>query len=636
MSIAVMQEEAINELLANLPEEIHIFNSSEYSLPVKAAIFGDPPLNTAELRRILAERRAGELKNILNPALVAAEQIEAARADKDDYFLSDSAVRHHVFMGSKWFAGWALLLGGRGQDEIIPRLKDGEFQIFTDQPEVSGTVFIGSRNTAPIYFLQLMVRYGLIWGRIKPGDDHEMGHYLERDLPGFLMITEDLPPLKYLLALGLMKMGAPAVVPPSFPFPYGRTVRAEGAGEMVQAGRSFPNLRARYYQDELITLPDFCNPAHESEIIEPAKKLGGELSTLCLKSSSGIEPGVEVTGEEAGGGAAILVEVEHEDLTLDLTRILERTALKAVNYLSGIKAGETGGRLTLTSGGEDFDFQKIGQAIRQGLRYNYPRLQKIRVLIRLDPDEVKKMAADALEYKRHRRKFITAMTEENSEDFAVCIECRPFSLEHTCISTPGREPMCASRTYESVRAAALFGSSTIGSSIVTWQRPTESDLPLRRAFKKGRVLDQARGEYEGVNNIYQEMTRGHLKRVYLHSLRDFPHTSCGCFQYLAFWLEEVGGIGLMTRNSPALTPDGRTWDNLANLAGGKQVDGITGVSLSYIRSRDFLRGDGGLANVVWVDSALYPKLLERFRPGQRVATEKGVGTMAELRSFLRR
>ena len=43
------------------------------------------------------------------------------------------------------------------------------------------------RDTGPIYFLQLMVRYAMIWGQIPPGEDHEMGHFLEQDMPGAIV-----------------------------------------------------------------------------------------------------------------------------------------------------------------------------------------------------------------------------------------------------------------------------------------------------------------------------------------------------------------------------------------------------------------------------------------------------------------
>ncbi len=76
----------------------------------------------------------------------------------------------------------------------------------------------------------------------------------------------------------------------------------------------------------------------------------------------------------------------------------------------------------------------------------------------------------------------------------------------------------------------------------------------------------------------------------------------------------------MSRASHATAPDGRIWEVLANHAGGKQTPGIVGVSLQYLHSPDFLKGDGGIANVVWVDSALRDKISNLLLPGQCVAT----------------
>ena len=72
---------------------------------------------------------------------------------------------------------------------------------------------------------------------------------------------------------------------------------------------------------------------------------------------------------------------------------------------------------------------------------------------------------------------------------------------------------------------------------------------------------------------------------------------------------------------------------LANYAGGKQSDGIMGVSNQYIASPNFLRGDGGLKSLVWADSEVYGWLRSQLPPDQRVATEV-VKTVAELKAFL--
>ena len=191
--------------------------------------------------------------------------------------------------------------------------------------------------------------------------------------------------------------------------------------------------------------------------------------------------------------------------------------------------------------------------------------------------------------------------------------------------------MCAARSYASIKAAALFGFAGD-----PYKRRSEEDIALRTVFDRGAIIDAARGEYEGANRMYRETTRGKLQRVFLHSVRGFPHTSCGCFRTLVFWIDEVKGLGIMGRGSKAIAPNGMTWDLLANRAGGKQSDGVMGVSVAYIRSRHFMKGDGGIANVVWVDSALLPKIRDTVPAGQRVATEQDVRTVEELMEFAQR
>ncbi len=122
----------------------------------------------------------------------------------------------------------------------------------------------------------------------------------------------------------------------------------------------------------------------------------------------------------------------------------------------------------------------------------------------------------------------------------------------------------------------------------------------------------------------------------MHSLRDYPHTSCGCFQVLAFWIEAVGGIGLMQRGSTAITPDGQSWDSLANRAGGKQSPGVMGISIAYIRSPHFLEGDGGLGNLVWADRKLHSMIRDSIPEGQKVATEGDASSVEELKGFVGR
>jgi len=625
-----IQQLAVDEILSLLPEHVGSFHDSEFPLPVRAALLGNKEISLEALRHELIQKRDGDVKDLLDSLLLAAELCEAARDDKDRFFLTDREVQSAVFMGSKWRAGWALALGGQDQNELVAKLQERDFMVFTDVPDLPNTTFIGSRPTSPIYFLQLMVRYGLVWGNIAPGDDHEMSHFLEKDLPGLIMLSGELPPLKYLITLGLMKLGAPAVVPSTFPFPYGNRVMADRLEDVLEKGCRFPNLRQRYYKDEIIRLPDFCNPAFASEKFEASRRLGGQPhSFFCVQPVRQVGKRVTVRGQPSED-VGILVQIAHEDLSDDIALMVEKVARKTINFISGVRALERDELLHIElRKGVELDPEQVADAIYWGIRMEYPRLEQIAVHIIYDSDLLASEAENVKTYKRARDQFVKSITEDNSDTFYACTECRPFSLVHTCIVTPERQPMCGARTYNSVKAAAYLGSA-----FVPWKRRSEEELPLRYAFPKGRVLDAQRGEYEGCNQVYQEMTHGQLQRVYLHSLRDFPHTSCGCFQALAFWIEEVKGIGIMLRGSEAITPSGANWEQLANRAGGKQSPGIMGVSVYYIRSARFLQGDGGIHNVVWLDSGLYKRISDKLLPGQRVATEKDVQTVGQLKDFL--
>jgi acetyl-CoA decarbonylase/synthase complex subunit beta len=627
-----MQRQAVEEMLRLLPDRAQGFAGSEYAAPVRTTFLGDGDVDIPSLGAELRAKRDGDVKDLLQPLLLGAELVEAAQDDKAQFFITDRAAQSFVFMGSKWHAGWALVLGSAGQSRLIGQLQERSFMVFTDQAGISDTIYIGGRDTSPIYFLQLMVRYGLIWGRIAPGSDHEMGHFLEKDLPGLIIVCADLPPLKYLITLGLMKLGAPAIVPGTFPFPYGYRLVAEDVEEILERIGHLPNLRQRYYQDEVIRIPAPCNPALIHEVIQVSRRFGGEGSSFfCVRPVPTARQRFEVTGKPTGP-LGIQVSIVAEHFTDDVALSVERTALRALNMLPGIHAYEKGNAFFLDLGpGEALDADQLADVLYAGIRLEYPRLREIAVEVIFDAQTLASRGPEVRAYKARRQIDVAAMTEHNTEEFCACTECRPFSLVHTCILVPGRMPMCGTRTYSSVKAAAYFGSDQ-----VPWQRSSEKDLPMRYVFPKGQLLDPERGEYEGCNQVYRELTRSRLQRVYLHSVRDYPRTSCGCFQALAFWLPEVAGLGIMARRSPAVTPDGQTWETLANRAGGKQSPGIVGVSLQYVHSPDFLKGDGGIANVVWADSGLYRKIAGLFPAGQRVATEQQVCSMADLQTFLGR
>ena len=160
----------------------------------------------------------------------------------------------------------------------------------------------------------------------------------------------------------------------------------------------------------------------------------------------------------------------------------------------------------------------------------------------------------------------------------------------------------------------------------------QSGSVLQTAFEKGNCLNAEKGEYEGVNATTEALTEGRTKRVFLHSIFEHPHTACSCFQGVAFYISEVDGIGLMDRAFKGVAPDGRSWDDIANAAAGKQAPGYAAFGRDYPKSPKFLRGDGGWNRVVWMSQ----ELKEKYAVDKTwIATEVDVKNIQELTEYLK-
>ena len=131
---------------------------------------------------------------------------------------------------------------------------------------------------------------------------------------------------------------------------------------------------------------------------------------------------------------------------------------------------------------------------------------------------------------------------------------------------------------------------------------------------------------------------GEITRVWLYSAFGYPHTSCGCFEAVAFYIPEVDGFGIVHRGYKDVTVNGLAFSTLADsTAGGRQVDGFHGISIEYMRSPKFLQADGGYKRVVWMPKEVKERV-KNFIPAElvdKIATEEEAKTIDELKAFLK-
>jgi acetyl-CoA synthase len=154
--------------------------------------------------------------------------------------------------------------------------------------------------------------------------------------------------------------------------------------------------------------------------------------------------------------------------------------------------------------------------------------------------------------------------------------------------------------------------------------PIGPNQPVR----KGNVLDPERGEWEGVNNAVRERSKRRIERFHAYSCMTYPETSCGCFECIIAFVPEVNGFMAVHRQYQGMTPAGMTFTTLAgSIGGGQQTPGFIGIGRLYLLSQKFLRADGGIKRIVWLNRELKEYLGERFK---KRCEEEGIPALADM------
>ncbi|GAH18283.1 unnamed protein product, partial [marine sediment metagenome] len=206
------------------------------------------------------------------------------------------------------------------------------------------------------------------------------------------------------------------------------------------------------------------------------------------------------------------------------------------------------------------------------------------------------------------------------EMFYGCVLCQSFAPTHACCITPDRTSLCGSINWFDARAAAKV----------------DPKGPLFE-IPPGECVNLEAGEYTGINEMIKKRSLGEIERIYLYSGMEFPHTSCGCFEAIDFYIPEVNGHGIVDRNYSDVAINGLPFSAMANqTGGGKQLPGFNGVSIQYIINKNYQRFDGGINTVVWMPKAVKDRVGE-FLPQDllpKIATEEEVTDINDLKKWL--
>ncbi len=381
------------------------------------------------------------------------------------------------------------------------------------------------------------------------------------------------------------------------------------------------------YEGERIRTPDMY-----VELGGPKVKYKAELTQA--KELSEVEDGkVTIIGPdlsqmEEGGhyNFGILMEVAGEQIEKDLEAVLERRIHEFCNYIEGFmhlnQRYDIWCRLSKKAYAKGFNsLRYLGMALIKLFKAELPIAEKISFTFFTEDKEIVEFQKRAMEIYKARDARARALRDEDVDEFYGCVLCQSFAPTHVCTITPTRIALCGAITWFDARAASRVD-------------------PKGPNFRipKGELLNDLTGEYSGINAVTKERSLGEVERVYMHSIFDYPHTSCGCFESIAFYIPEVDGIGIVPRDFQGEAVNGLTFSAMATqVGGGKQSHGFLGMAIEYMRSPKFLQADGGWNRIVWLPSRTKEAVLEAIPEDLRdkIPTEREVANIEGLKEALR-
>ncbi len=339
-----------------------------------------------------------------------------------------------------------------------------------------------------------------------------------------------------------------------------------------------------------------------------------------------IGPDIKDLKEGEAYPLGILVEAAGPTLDQALEGVIERRIHGYMNYIEGFMHLNQRYDIWIRLNKKSFQkglnsFQYIGTVLHRLFKSELPIIKKVQITFITDPAKVQELFPLALADYETRDAKARGLKDEEVDKFYGCILCQSFAPSHVCVITPQRYSNCGAISWFDGRASAQI----------------DPKGPVF-AIERGELINAEKGEFSGVNETVKKRTLGEVNQVWLYTAFDHPHTSCGCFEAVAFYIPEVDGFGIVNRSFKGVTVNGLAFSTLADsTAGGRQIDGFHGMSIEYMRSKKFLAADGGWNRVVWLPKEVKERVKD-FVPQEivdKIATEENVQNVDSLKSFLK-
>jgi len=488
----------------------------------------------------------------------------------------------------------------------------------------------GRDITAAIYSLGFASRAALSFGGVQAGDFRRNLLYNKNRIFAFVMALGEVTDEWYATAAGAINYGFPVIADSDIPeilptgiCTYEHVVSRIPHDKIVEKAVEVRGLKVKVTN---IPIPVPVSPAFEGERIrkeDMQSEFGGQRTPafewLRMRELDEVEDGrVEVVGPnndtvEPGGKLplGIVIEVAGRKMQADFEPVLERQVHTFINEAQGIwHMGQRDINWLRISNGAfkaGFRLEHIGKLLHAKYHDEYSNiLDKVQVTLYTKEEQVLALRRQAQAVYAERDARLAGMTDEDAETFYSCLLCQSFAPSHVCVVSPERPGLCGAYSWLDCRAAYEI-------------TPSGPNQPI----SKGACLDPKIGQWDRVNAFVVSASGGKIERMSQYSMIVDPMTSCGCFECIAAILPMTGGIMIVNREFPEMTPSGMKFSTLAGtVGGGQQVPGFIGHSKHYIGSKKFIAAEGGIRRIVWMPTVLKQEIHDVF---VKRAEELGLG-----------
>jgi len=478
----------------------------------------------------------------------------------------------------------------------------------------------GKDITSAIYAAGFASRAALTFGGVKPGDFRRNLLYNKNRIFAFVMPLGTVTDEWYANAAGAINYGFPTIADSDIPeilptgvCTYEHVVSNVPHDQIVEKAIEVRGLKIKVAE---IDIPVAHSPAFEGERIRKEEmhcEFGGQRTPafewLRMAKLSEVEDGkIEVKGPDVDSlqqgerlPLGVVVEVAGRKMQPDFEPVLERQIHTFMNEAQGLwhmgQRDISWIRISKDAFKAGFRLEHIGKLLHAMYHEQYSNiLDKVQVKIFTEEQKVLELREMARKVFAERDKRIAGMTDEDVDTFYSCTLCQSFAPNHVCVVSPERPGLCGAYSWLDCRAAY---------EII----PTGPNQPI----SKGKCIEQTIGQWDKVNAFVLKTSGGNVERMSQYSMITDPMTSCGCFECIAAVLPSTGGIMIVNREYPEVTPCGMKFSTIAGtVGGGQQTPGFIGHSKHYINSRKFIAAEGGIKRIVWLPTMLKEEIKDAF------------------------